>query len=113
MQPLFRLYEPDQQLLLQPSLRDWLPNDHLVYFVSDAIDQLDLEPIVAWYRDRPQGNLPYHPAMMLKVLVYCYCTQRGRTGGFTMSRRSSRKRQTAKLGGGEGCGKAHPAPSDS
>ena len=74
MQPLFRLYEPDQQLLLQPSLRDWLPNDHLVYFVSDAIDQLDLEPIVAWYRDRPQGNLPYHPAMMLKVLVYCYCT---------------------------------------
>lgn len=73
MQPLFRPYEPDQQLLLQPSLRDWLSDDHLVYFISDTIDQLDLAPIVAWYRDRPQGNLPYHPAMMLKVLVYCYC----------------------------------------
>lgn len=73
MQPLFRPYEPDQQLLLQPSLRDWLSDDHLVYFISDTVDQLDLGPIVSWYRDRPQGNLPYHPAMMLKVLVYCYC----------------------------------------
>ncbi len=73
MQPLFRPYEPDQQLLLQPSFRDWLSDDHLVYFISDTVDQLDLGPIVSWYRDRPQGNLPYHPAMMLKVLVYCYC----------------------------------------
>lgn len=74
MQPIFRPYEPNQHLLLPPSLRDWLPSGHLAHFVSDTVDQLDLEPIVAWYRDRSQGNLPYHPTMMLKVLVYCYCT---------------------------------------
>jgi transposase len=74
MASVFRPYDPDQHLLLPPSLRDWLPSGHLVHFISDTIDQLDLEPIVAWYRDRSQGNLPYHPTMMLKVLVYCYCT---------------------------------------
>jgi transposase len=70
----YRPYDPDQHLLLPPSLRDWLPSGHLVHFVSDTVDQLDLEPILSWYRDRPQGNLPYHPAMMLKILVYSYCT---------------------------------------
>ena len=63
----FRPYEPDQQLLLPPSLRDWLPPDHLVWFISETVDQLDLSEIVAAYRDGGQGNLPYHPAMMLKL----------------------------------------------
>lgn len=70
----FRPYEPDQDLLLPPSLREWLPAGHLAHFISDTVDQLDLEPILRWYLDRQQGNLPYHPAMMLKVLVYSYCT---------------------------------------
>jgi transposase len=74
MESTFRPYEPDQHLLLPPSLREWLPAGHLSHFVSDTVDQLDLEPILSWYRSRKQGNLPYHPAMMLKVLVYCYCT---------------------------------------
>ena len=70
----FRPYEPEQTLLLPPSLRDWLPPDHLVWFIAETVDQLDLSEIVDWYRDRGQGNLPYHPAMMLKILVFAYAT---------------------------------------
>ncbi len=47
----FRPYEPDQQLLLPPSLREWLPADHLVWFISETVDQLDLSEIVETYRD--------------------------------------------------------------
>ena len=72
--PSFRLYEPDQHLLLPPSLRDWLTPDHLVWFISESVDQLDLSEIVDSYREGGQGNLPYHPAMMLKVLIYAYAT---------------------------------------
>jgi transposase len=70
----FRPYEPDQQLLLPPSLRDWIPPDHLVWFISETVDQLDLSEILDGYRDGGQGNLPYHPAMMLKILIYAYAT---------------------------------------
>jgi len=65
----FRPYEPDQQLLLPPSLRDWIPPDHLVWFISETVDPLDLSEILGGYRDGGQGNLPYHPAMMLKILM--------------------------------------------
>lgn len=71
---IFRPYEPDQQLLLPPSLREWLPADHLVWFISETVDQLDLSEIVETYRDGGQGNLPYHPAMMLKILIFAYAT---------------------------------------
>ena len=67
---IFRPYEPDQQLLLPPSLREWLPADHLVWFISETVDQLDLSEIVETYRAGGQGNLPYHPAMMLKILIF-------------------------------------------
>lgn len=70
----FRPYEPDQQLLLPPSLRDWLPPEHLAWFISETVDQLDLSEILSGYRDGGQGNLPYHPAMMLKILIYAYAT---------------------------------------
>jgi transposase len=81
----FRPYEPEQQLLLPPSLREWLPRDHLVWFVSETVDQLDLDAILQKYRDGGQGNLPYHPAMMLKVLIYAYAT------GVFSSRRIARQ----------------------
>ena len=64
---------PEQDLLLPPSLRDWLPEDHLAYFVSDLIDQLDLSAITAVYEDEERGYPPYHPVMLTKVLVYGYC----------------------------------------
>ena len=70
----FRPYEPDQQLLLPPSLREWLGPDHLVWFICETVDELDLSEILERYRDSGQGNIAYHPAMMLKVLIYAYAS---------------------------------------
>src|SRR5690348_17062950 len=69
----YRPYLPDQEFLLPPSLRDWLPENHLVYFVSDVIDNLNLSAMDAVYGDEPRGQAPYDPRMMTKVLVYGYC----------------------------------------
>ena len=66
-------YDPDQQLLLPAALQEWLPDDHLAYFVSDAVDQLDLSSITARYEGERRGGPPYHPRMMVKVLLYGYC----------------------------------------
>ena len=74
MQPFFRPYEPDQQFLLPPSLRDWLPDGHLAYFISDTVDQFDLSEIVRTYRAEGKGNVAYHPALMCKLLIYGYAT---------------------------------------
>ena len=73
MAKTYRPYVPEQGLLLPPSLRDWLPDGHLAYFVSDLIDQLDLSAITAVYEGEDRGYPPYHPVMMTKVLVYAYC----------------------------------------
>ena len=70
----YRPYLPDQDLLLPPSLRDWLPEDHLVYFVSDVVDQLDLSAIHGYYGEEKRGQPPYDPLLMTKLLVYGYCT---------------------------------------
>jgi transposase len=59
--------------LLPPSLQDWLPENHLSYFVSDVVDQLDLSEIESYYEKDDRGQPPYHPRMMTKVLVYAYC----------------------------------------
>jgi transposase len=73
MAKTYRPYMPEQDLLLPPSLRDWLPEDHLAFFVSDLIDQLDLSAITTVYEDEDRGYPPYHPVMLTKVLVYAYC----------------------------------------
>ena len=70
----YRPYQPDQAYLLPPSLREWLPEDHLAYFISDTIDALDLRVLYERYEGDGRRNRPYHPAMLLKVLVYCYAT---------------------------------------
>ena len=72
MAKTFRPYLPEQELLLPPSLRDWLPENHLAYFVSDVVDQLNLSAIESVYADE-RGQPPYHPRMMTKVLIYAYC----------------------------------------
>ena len=64
---------PEQDLLLPPSLRDWLPEGHLAYFVSDLIDEVDLSAIESYYEREERGYPPYHPRMMTKILVYGYC----------------------------------------
>jgi transposase len=70
----YRLYLPDQDLLLPPSLREWVAEEHLVYFVSDVVDQLDLSAIHAVYGEEKRGQPPYDPRLMTKLLVYGYCT---------------------------------------
>ena len=66
-------YDPDQQLLLPAALQEWLPDDHLDYFISDVVDQFDLSSITARYEGERRGGPPYHPRMMVKVLLYGYC----------------------------------------
>jgi len=75
MDAIFEPYEPDQVHLLPPSARDWLSEGHLAHFISDTVDQLDLWPFLKKYADRAsgKGQKAYHPAMMLKVLIYSYC----------------------------------------
>ena len=67
-------YDPEQQFLLPPSLQEWLPQGHLAYFVSDTVDALDLSAFHAKYAKGGARNQPFHPAMMVKVLVYGYAT---------------------------------------
>ena len=73
MSKTFRPYEPDQNFLMPASMREWLPGDHLAYFISDVVDQLDLTTIMERYTGEERGYPPYHPVMMVKVLLYAYC----------------------------------------
>ena len=70
----YRPYEPQQELLLPASLQDWLPEGHLAYFISDTVDALDLSAFYARYAGGGARNQPFHPLMMVKVLVYGYAT---------------------------------------
>lgn len=72
MEKTYRPYDPDQLFLLPPALRDWLREDHLVAFLSDLVDQLDLSAITAVYEQEARGSPPYHPRMMTKLLLYAY-----------------------------------------
>jgi len=74
MPTTYRPYEPDQLLLLPPSLKDWLPEGHLAWFVSDAVDVLDLCAFHARYAGDGRRRQPYDPSMMVKVLVYAYAS---------------------------------------
>jgi len=67
-------YEPNQDLLLPHSLREWLPEDHLAHYISETIEALDLRAFYARYEDGGARNQPFHPLMMVKVLVYGYAT---------------------------------------
>ncbi len=59
----YRPYLPDQDLLLPPSLQEWLPEGHLVYFVSDVVNQLDLSAVHAVYGEEKRGQPPYDPRL--------------------------------------------------
>ena len=62
----------DQELLLPPSLREWLPEDHLAWFVLEAVAELDLEAFYAAYRSDGWGAAAHDPEMMVALLVYAY-----------------------------------------
>ena len=85
MSKVFRPYEPDQDFLLPASMREWLPSGHLAYFVSDVVEQLDLSAVTERYAHEERGYPPYHPQMMVKVLLYAYCI------GVPSSRKIARK----------------------
>jgi transposase len=67
-------YHPEQQQLLPSALQDWLPLGHLAYFINDTVDNLDLSAFHARYAAGGPRNQPFHPAMMVKVLVYAYAS---------------------------------------
>jgi transposase len=62
----------DQVFLMPPSLRDWVPDGHLVWTVLDAVAELDLAAVYASYRDDGRGRPAYEPSMMVALLLYAY-----------------------------------------
>lgn len=68
----FRPWTPDQDYLFPPSPQDWLPQNHLVYFLLEVSEQIDISPIVEDYDSEKGGQPPYHPRMMLVLLLYAY-----------------------------------------
>jgi len=81
----YRPYSPRQSYLLPPSPLDWLPEDHVAYFILDVVSQLDLSRILEPYEREERGFPPHHPQMMLGLLLYGYCV------GITSSRKIERK----------------------
>ena len=81
----YRDYYPEQPYLLPPSPREWLPEDHLAYYISDTLEALDLSELHLRYEGDGRRNRPYHPEMLLKVLIYAYAT------GVFSSRKIARK----------------------
>jgi transposase len=74
MSKTFRPWNPEQTLLLPPSPVDWLPENHLVFFLLDLAVELDLGEIHAYYRQKdPRGEKAYDPRMMVVLLLYAYC----------------------------------------
>jgi transposase len=69
----FKPYQPNQLFLLPPDMKQWLPDDHLVYFVMDVVSQLDLDAIYCCYDSRKGGQPPFDPRMMVGLLFYSYC----------------------------------------
>jgi transposase len=85
MPTTYRPYMPEQGLLLPTSLSEWLPEDHLAYFISDAVDALELQAFHARYEGDGRRRQPFDPRMMVKILIYGYAS------GVFSSRKMARK----------------------
>jgi transposase len=68
----FLTCDRDQELLLPPSLREWLAEDHLAWFVLEVVDELDLAAFYGAYRRDGHGRAAHDPAMMVALFVYAY-----------------------------------------
>jgi hypothetical protein len=77
----FLACDREQELLLPPSLRDWLPEDHLAWFVIEAVGELDLAVFFAAYRADGHGRAAHGPAMVVALIVYAYAIGGARRGG--------------------------------
>lgn len=86
MPKVFQNYDINQPLLFEPDLKDWLPENHLVYFISEVVESLDLSEIYRSYEEKGlRGAPPIDPRLMLKILIY----------GYSVGIRSSRKIEKA------------------
>jgi transposase len=74
MSKQFRPWNPDQSFLFPASPRDWLPENHLVYFLLDVVPQMNLQVILQPYLVEERGQPPYHPTMLVTLLLYGYAT---------------------------------------
>jgi transposase len=74
MTKTYRDWSNDQAYLFPPSPHDWLPEGDLVYFLLDTVATLDLSPLFAHYERELRGQPPFHPRMMVALLLYCYAT---------------------------------------
>jgi transposase len=81
----FLTCERDQQYLMPPSVREWLPEGHLAWFVLDAVSQVDTSAFYARYRHDGWGRAAYEPAMMVALTLYAYC--RGERSACAIERR--------------------------
>jgi len=68
----FRPYNPDQLFLLPQDMKQWLPEEDLVYFIMDVVKQVDLRKIYRPYESERRGQPPYNPTMMVGLLLYAY-----------------------------------------
>jgi transposase len=68
----FLACDRDQELLMPPSLREWLPDDHFAWFVLGAVDEMDLAAFYAAYRQDGHGRAAHEPQMMVALLLYAY-----------------------------------------
>jgi hypothetical protein len=66
----------DQELLLPPSLSEWLPEDHLAWFVLESVAELELGAFYSAYRSDGWGAAAHDPQMMVALLVYAYAIGR-------------------------------------
>lgn len=78
----------DQQLLLPPDMREWLPDDDLAWFVLEVVEELDLGGFYRGYRDDGQGAAAHDPQMMVALLLYAYAV--GETSTRSIERLCSR-----------------------
>ncbi len=69
----YRPWNPNQQYLLPPSIQDWLPENDLVYFILDTVNELDIIAITQKYEQEIRGFPPFHSRMMVALLLYSYC----------------------------------------
>ncbi len=87
MTKTYRDWSTDQAYLFPPSPHDWLPEGDLVYFLLDTVATFDLSPLFAHDERELRGQPPFHPRMMVALLLYCFAT------GTRSSRRIMRRCQ--------------------
>jgi transposase len=73
MSKTYRPWNPNQNWLLPPSAQDWLPENDLVYFILDVVNELDISAVTQKYQQEERGYPPYNPRMMVALLFYAYC----------------------------------------